>query len=473
MNFALSIVVKTTLLLAFASALSFSLRRAAASTRHAIWTIAFAGVLLLPLASLVLPTIELPVLSETRVEKRSGSEPQVWHLENDEFPVGFDIPGPQNELSNIPAAAALTRSWPVEKWIAFGWALGVVFVGLRFLLGMVMIHAIARNASKPDCDTWRELLIELRRELSVFKEVQLFIANRSIPPMTWGVFRHVILLPPAATEWTRRRRRLVLAHELAHVKRQDGLTQLLVQAVCTVYWFNPLVWLAVRRLNFERERACDDRVLTLGGDARDYAEHLLEIARALSNAPRLFSATVSMAHPSQLESRLRAILDFRLRRQKLTRLAAAVLVGSLTSLTVSIAVTQLSVVASLAIPAVWPTAPQVQQALDVAPEEQSTVQDATASIEGVVIRLGTGEPVSQARVGLGKAGNDGPAPYIVSTSDDGKFRFQNIPPGEYRLAATHSNGYVPVEYGQRNPLGRGTVITLDTGQRLAGIQLAI
>ena len=473
MNLALSIVIKTTMLLLFALLLSLSLRRAAASTRHAIWTIALTGMLLLPVASFVLPTIELPVLSEPALNESSYSEPPVVHLDNEHFQVGFDIQDPHTDARSAPAPIEPSRSWPLQRWIVLGWALGATFVGVRFVLGMLMIRAIAQRSRIPGSDEWRDLLVQLRWELSVFEHVQLLIADGPIPPMTWGIFRYTILLPPAATEWTAHRRRLVLAHELTHVKRRDGLTQLLVQAVCTVYWFNPLVWLAVHRLHFERERACDDQVLRLGNDPQDYAEHLLEIARALSNAPHVSSATVSMAHRSQLESRLRAILDFRLRRHKLTRLAAALLIGILAGLTFSIAATQLSAVASLAIPATWPLAPPVEQNSAAVSGQQSTAADATASIEGVVVSLGTGEPVSQAKVGLGKAGDDGPSPYTATTSDDGKFVFQNIPSGEYRLVATHSNGYIPVEYGQRNPLGRGTAITLTTGQRLAGLQLAI
>jgi hypothetical protein len=108
--------------------------------------------------------------------------------------------------------------------------------------------------------------------------------------------------------WSDDRRRAVLLHELAHIARHDCLTQLLAAAACAVYWPHPGVWWVARRLRVERELACDDRVLQAGAHAREYAEHLLELAYALGGyrAPAL---VVSMARPRQVEGRMLAALD--------------------------------------------------------------------------------------------------------------------------------------------------------------------
>ena len=110
-----------------------------------------------------------------------------------------------------------------------------------------------------------------------------------------------------------------LAHELAHVKRRDCFTQAMAHLACAAYWFNPLVWIAARRLRAERESACDDLVLAAGTRGSDYAEHLLDIARSLRSGAWPTWSAVTMAHRSQLEGRLMAILNPALPRRSPTR----------------------------------------------------------------------------------------------------------------------------------------------------------
>ena len=101
----------------------------------------------------------------------------------------------------------------------------------------------------------------------------------------------------------------MLLHELAHVRRGDVATHWLARMALTVYWWNPLAWMAWREFLKERERATDDLVLNTGARASEYAGHLLEVARTMQSAPAIGWAAVAMARRSQLEGRLLAILD--------------------------------------------------------------------------------------------------------------------------------------------------------------------
>src|SRR5206468_3458320 len=84
--------------------------------------------------------------------------------------------------------------------------------------------------------------------------------------------------------WTDERARIVLSHEIAHIRRGDWLAQMLGEVLRAIHWFNPLVWIVCRRLRQESEHACDDAVLGSGVAAADYASHLLDLARTVNAA---------------------------------------------------------------------------------------------------------------------------------------------------------------------------------------------
>jgi TonB family protein len=114
---------------------------------------------------------------------------------------------------------------------------------------------------------------------------------------------------------------LVLAHELVHVQQHDCLFQIVMQLACALHWYSPLVWLAAAQFRKERERACDDGVLRQGISGPEYAGHLLELVRTLQPG-RPPSLAVAMAHQSHLESRLVALLDAKINRNRIGRRAA-------------------------------------------------------------------------------------------------------------------------------------------------------
>src|ERR1035438_7353182 len=140
-------------------------------------------------------------------------------------------------------------------------------------------------------------------------------------PMTCNVLRPVILLPAGFKTWPVERLRLVLAHELVHVQQHDCLFQIVMQFACALHWYNPLVWIAAAQFRKERERACDDGVLRLGIDGPSYAGHLLELVRTLQPGATPAPA-VAMAHQSHLETRLVALLDAKINRNRISRKAA-------------------------------------------------------------------------------------------------------------------------------------------------------
>ena len=88
----------------------------------------------------------------------------------------------------------------------------------------------------------------LAAELGITPRILFLRSGRATMPMAWGVMLPSVLMPADADAWPTDRLRIVLLHELAHVKRRDCLTHLLAQVACALYWFNPLTWMAARHL---------------------------------------------------------------------------------------------------------------------------------------------------------------------------------------------------------------------------------
>src|SRR5262249_51927653 len=150
-------------------------------------------------------------------------------------------------------------------------------------------------------------LVDLADRLELPVLPGLFLSNRLPMPFACGIFRSAIVLPAEASDWTAQRRQAVLCHELAHLRRRDLVINVLAQCALAVYWFHPLMWVAVRRLRIESERACDDLVLGIGTRASEYADHLLEIVRAVPRSA-VPVAVLPLADRGEFEGRVLAIL---------------------------------------------------------------------------------------------------------------------------------------------------------------------
>jgi hypothetical protein len=149
----------------------------------------------------------------------------------------------------------------------------------------------------------------LARSVGITSRVDLLETQRGSMPMTFGWLRPQIFLPADALEWDEERRRLVILHEVAHVRRLDCAAHVVARVALCVYWWNPLAWIAWREFLKERERAADDLVLSTGARPSEYANHLLEIANGMYSPVVLGLTGVAMARRSQLEGRLLAILE--------------------------------------------------------------------------------------------------------------------------------------------------------------------
>ncbi|HEY1633089.1 MAG TPA: M56 family metallopeptidase [Rhizomicrobium sp.] len=260
--------------------------RSTASLRHLIWSAAFGALLLLPALAALLPgrfVLTLP----TRI-----------------IPAG--IPTGPIDVSVLATTAPQPQSFqigmPQIAWALIAlWLGGIALIVLRSVVASVVLWIMRRNSVDNPFDP-SEL-----PELASGRRYELRVSRGEHGPVTWGVFRPVVLLPNKALYWPGERLHAALLHELAHVHRRDSLTQMLSFIACALYWPNPFVWLGARALRREAEMAADDAVLVSGMAPSTYAGELLHIA-AEFRARGLSPMPLFMAAPSSLASRLQSVL---------------------------------------------------------------------------------------------------------------------------------------------------------------------
>ena len=343
------VLTKGSLLIVLAVALTRALGRAPAAARHIVWSLSVAALLLLPATSWLPWRLELPMLGTARDALGVSVTPPAVNTTRSSIEAG-------NDAVAAPDAAALRADTPPEidastpsrttpptqatpRFVAtiidrLGtpaailitlWLAGSLWMLARLAIGVAGVRSMIRRSEPATGDEWDEILERAQKSIGGRAIARTVISDHAAMPFTYGLFRPTIVLPASAEEWTTDRRRSVLLHELAHVRRHDLITNAVVQLACAVYWFHPLVWLAARRVRIEAERACDALVVGTGTLPSEYAGDLLEIARTMRSSATA-AVALAMARRSDFEGRLLAILAPNSGRNVLTA-ARAVLVA--------------------------------------------------------------------------------------------------------------------------------------------------
>jgi len=268
--------------LAAAWLVTAAMRRSSASARHAVWLTALFGMALLAMHA------ALPV--------------DLWSPA-----AAFDVPVIKVLVSagGVHSQGAGNAQWLLTAWLTVAAALLASLAESH-----VRVLLLARRAKTLDESTAAARFVE---------------SPLGQGPMTWGFFRPVVFLPREAGQWENGLRESVLKHELAHCERNDCWWLLIARVIASLLWFQPLAWWAVHRISAESERAADDAVLRAGVSSGDYANWLIRIARTMRGEP---AAALAMGRSSEFEGRLKAVLDERVNRRRLSRTGALALAAA-------------------------------------------------------------------------------------------------------------------------------------------------
>jgi TonB family protein len=290
--------VKMTCLLAFVWIIARVAHRRSAGFRHLVWSLGILGSLILPLLTLLLPAWHSVTLRNASQFLSSTHRITLTPSSGTFHSTVIDAQAAAPLVSNFGSLALLV------------WLAGFLFISIRLAGGIARLAVLSAHSQPLSGETWTSAVRDISKGLKITRSVRvLMCSSEAAMPLTWGIFRPLIILPAAAREWPAERSRIVICHELAHVARRDWLLQICAELTRGFYWFHPLAWIAARRLRQESERACDDLVLNCGFEPSDYASQLLDVARGLKNSSSAWSAALAIARPSNLERRFASMLN--------------------------------------------------------------------------------------------------------------------------------------------------------------------
>jgi beta-lactamase regulating signal transducer with metallopeptidase domain len=193
--------------------------------------------------------------------------------------------------------------------IVLVWLTGVLFLSIRLLFGWLRAHAIAKRNATGAAPEWQRTASRLAHALKLRRAVQLLESAAVEVPTVIGWLRPVVLLPAATlTGLSTEQMEMILAHELAHVRRNDFFVNLMQAVVETLLFYHPAVWWISHRIRVEREHCCDDVAVSVSGKPLVYARALTRLEELRVEDAQAFVA----ANGGSLIGRIRRLAGTRI-----------------------------------------------------------------------------------------------------------------------------------------------------------------
>lgn len=206
-------------------------------------------------------------------------------------------------FSIIPASPeAGTVLLEIVAWL---WAGGFVFSTVRFAQQWGSARRLRTQGIVAFERHWLDLFDEIRTGLGVSRRVGLLVSTRVQTPMVVGWLSPVVILPMSALSMLSPEQvRLVLVHELAHIRRFDHIVNILQVLIETVLFYHPVVWWMSHQARMEREHCCDDAAVFWAGNAVEFTRALAELETSRTQT----RAVLALNHGGSLMNRISRIL---------------------------------------------------------------------------------------------------------------------------------------------------------------------
>jgi len=202
----------------------------------------------------------------------------------------------------------ILKSWIHE--IAAIWLFGTIIFSLRILGGLWRTGKIRETAIYSN-DHLNATVLKIAKRIGVTHFVQIAESFVVKTPIVMGHFKPLILIPLGMLSGIDPQQlEAIIAHELAHIKRNDFLVNIFQNIVEIIFFYNPFVWWISSQIKIEREKACDDLALSMITDRNLYAEALFA-AEEFGSARAQFSLSLGLTgiNKSSLLMRIKRIIS--------------------------------------------------------------------------------------------------------------------------------------------------------------------
>jgi len=184
------------------------------------------------------------------------------------------------------------------------WLAGVLILSTRLIIGWIGAHRLTTRRSQAANAQWHRSLHRIANALHLRRSITLLESAAVEVPTVIGWLRPVVLLPVASLSGLSMQQiEMVLAHELAHIRRHDFIVNLMQSVVETLLFYHPAVWWISQRIRVEREHCCDDLAVAVFGDPLQYARALTRFEEL-----RLDAQSVLAANGGSLVARIRRLV---------------------------------------------------------------------------------------------------------------------------------------------------------------------
>ena len=338
-TFLLDATIKTTLFMGLVLLAVWLLDTRQAAKRSLLLNWCLVGVLVIPIASLCMPSLRFqfdspPFPSEPAVPPAervvapdtplAKSPPVLKQQKVSTKALSQDIEFSQDFVSPSPAQIVFAQNASTKSidWTTYIlnkitsahtlygimaiYAIGLLVLLIRVIYCLIMVCKFRQSLLPCADEQLQNNLQVLKNQLGIRRSVALAVSDKIGSPTQVGLLKPVVVLPTPMVE-SHGQLKSILIHELIHVKRWDCLYRLLAMVGLAFYWFNPL-YHRVKHLLFEvQEQACDDWTVTATGNSESYADTLLNVATQLRPRPAM-ALGMDMARATQVMARVNRII---------------------------------------------------------------------------------------------------------------------------------------------------------------------